>query len=107
MPYRIKHVSVTLDGQYLWVQTNMKCYLYHGQESVIYHCNGIRIYGKNNHCYLEINDGDCFVYIDNQFVQKIYNVVSAAMDYYHHVHVVKDNQKFTHVKILHDKPYYF
>lgn len=104
----INHLSVTLDGKHLWIQTSSKCYLFNkNQKSTMYHCSGKRIYGKNKNHYLEIKDYQCTIYIDGQKIDTIDHVISGVLDYCNNVHVVTLTDPYTQVRILNHKPYYF
>lgn len=104
-PKQIQHVSVTLDGQYLWIQ-NEKGYLYDvNQNKKMIKCNK-RIYGQTVNDYLELHNNQCDIYINKIKIQTIKNVKNAVMDCYHHVHVVYVGDSYD-VKLLHHKPYFF
>lgn len=115
LPQHVKEVSVTLDGQYLWVQTASKCYLFKDEKSNMYHCSNKRIYGKDKNHYLELNDHDCEVYINDRKIKTIPNVINAVLDHYNNVHVVtltdpykqEPKARFQQVRIVNHKPYYF
>lgn len=111
-PKNIIHVSVTLDGLNLWLQTAKESYLYGCEESTsqingeVYKSSK-RIYGKNKDCYLEIKKNHCFIYIHNDHINTIPNVVDAVLDCHHTVHVTNNNDIVKHVRLLNHQPYYF
>ena len=105
-PRQIKYICVTLNHQHLWIETVSKCYLYHHDNHKIFNGQGMRVYGKNNHCYLEIAYHTCKVYIDDECIETIKNVKEAVLDCHNDVHVVRSNEN-RHVAIVNHKPYYY
>lgn len=107
LPKHIKHVSATLDGQHLWVQTDFKCYLFHNHKSTIVNTKAKRIYGKTKNNYLEIENNSCSVYSNGNKIKTIKDVKSAVLDCHHDIHIVKVNDSYNEVRILNHKPCYF
>ncbi len=119
-PKHIIHVSVTLDGLNLWLQTAKaglgtakaglgnpkKCYLYDNEKNKIVYQSSKRIYGKNKDCYLEIKNNYCLIYINNEHINTIPNVVDAVLDTHHGVHVVYKNDQHKKVRLLNHEPYF-
>lgn len=88
IPSNIKHINSTLDGNYLWIQTNDKGYLFTitSSSSLRFHSShmtsrSIRIYGKtiNNYCSFSIEYNSAEVYPTGD---KIENIKWISIDEY-------------------------
>ncbi|HSW76670.1 MAG TPA: hypothetical protein VLG50_06480 [Candidatus Saccharimonadales bacterium] len=111
-PSDIQHLSVTLNGQFLFLSTNKKSYLFDQcMKKYRKFTTGElkRVYGKDDTCYLEFDaEKRCHITINNMKVKTIGDCISGIMDYYYNIHLLttKDYIYYKDVKWLNYKPYY-
>lgn len=105
----IYHLSSTLNGSHLLIQTKNKSYLYdrnHQYEKI--KTKYKRIYGKDINCYLEIDEkyNQCHLYFNNKLDKTMKHIKNAMLDHQNNIHFIKENDKYINVKLINYEPYY-
>lgn len=107
-PHNIKHINTTLNCQYLLLQADEN-YLYNENfEYKKIKIKGKRIYGKNDQCYLDIENNTCHVHVDGDKIKSFKHILNGVMNHDNDIFLINiyDNEH-KYVKIIDYKPFYF
>lgn len=105
----ITHISSTLDGSHLWLQTATEGYLFdeQGDEIEKFETKHKRVYGINKDHYMDIDQKACKAEIYPK--RKIeHNIYDGALSYHNEVVAIHPDEKhqFIGVAIVNWKPYF-
>lgn len=109
-PVGIIQISSTYDSAYLWVQTAATGYLYNkpgAVSSVVPYAGKKRVYGKDMHHYLDINQS-AFSAVVNPSGTIVNDIYDGALSYYDEVVVIRPSERnqYRRIVIINWKPYY-
>lgn len=110
MPINIVHASTSLDGQYMFIETNTSGYMYKDTETYKEVNKETRILGKDSKCYLVLDHctKSCDIFVNNENIRTQKHVYDAVMDENHKVYSIHTNDQHLYkgIRWIRDKPYY-
>jgi hypothetical protein len=107
-PKNIKYINTTLDNNYMFIQTDKKCYMYNNNKRLKLDCCNKRVYGNDSKTYLEFNTNQCRIVIDDKCVNVVDDVLSGVIDHNNNIYFLHRNDQYIYkdIKMVNHKPYY-